>query len=250
MANHVHRRPEAPHATRAIPRRARALVRLVSTAGIALSVTACDNHSDVRAAEASAAATDPARRAERDWMERARQDSIVRSRPGYIIDSILPVDEEIRRFQATLGPPRRELEGGAGSRSALVRMFVRAIERNDTTTLEKLVVDRAEFGYLIYPASANTRPPYRLSPELVWLQRSASTDKAASRLFRRFGGKSIGFRDYSCPDRARREGENRIWTGCVVRRGPTSDSVMSIRLFGPIIARGGRYKFLSLANGL
>ncbi len=214
----------------------------------AVAALACDGRSAIRNAEASA--PDSAALARRAESERARQDSIVRARPGYIIDSILPVEEEIRRFQATIGTRPTAFSNAASSRSALVKQFVHALERNDTTALLRLVVDRAEFGYLVYPTSPNAAPPYRHSPELVWLSRTASADKAVSRLFARFGGKPISYAGFACPDSADRQGANTVWAECVVNRvGPTGDTTR-LRMFGAIVARGGRFKFLSLANGL
>jgi hypothetical protein len=214
----------------------------------AVAAIACDGRSAVRSAEASA--PDSAALAKRAEGERARQDSIVRSRPGYIVDSILPVEEEIRRFQATIAERPSSLEGGAESRSALVERFVRALERNDTTALVRLVVNRAEFGYLIYPTSPNADPPYRQSPDLVWLSRSASTDKGVVRLFRRFGGKPLGYTGFTCPGPARREGGNTLWANCVVNRIASGGDTTHLRMFGAIVGRERRYKFLSLVNGL
>ena len=217
------------------------LVFIVATAG-------CDSRTSVRSAEAATAdSLAAARRAE---AERARRDSIVRARPGYIVDSILPVDEEIRRFQATI--PRRPpgLSYGAESRSALVERFVEALERNDTTALTRLVVSQAEFGHLIYPTSPNAAPPYRQSPALVWLSRSASTDKAMTRLLGRFGGKPLGYAGYECTGSADRQSKNTVWAGCVVKRVASTGDTTRIRLFGAIVERGGRFKFLSLSNGL
>jgi len=207
-------------------------------------VGGCDSQSPVRRAETSpaVAATD---------LDRARQDSIVRSRPGYAIDSIRPVEEDILRFQAALGPRPEAFTNGAPNRTALVAEFARAIERNDTTALARLVVDRAEFGYLIYPASPNARPPYRQAPDIVWLQRSASTARASSRLLARFGGRPLKLAGHACPAPPDHQGENTVWTGCVVRRADAGHGdTTTVRLFGAIVERGGRYKFLSLANAL
>jgi hypothetical protein len=170
----------------------------------------------------------------------------VRARPGYIVDSILPVDEEIRRFNATNGERPSGFAHGAATRSSLVKEFVSAIEHNDTTALARLVIDRSEFGYLVYPSSPNAAPPYRQSPDLVWTMRSAGTEKAAKRLLARFGGRGLGFHGYSCPTRPEREGDNTLWSGCVVR----SDAAKELRMFGAIIERDGRFKFLALTNGL
>lgn len=213
---------------------------------VALASAACDR-SALRLAEA---ASDSTVATERAMHERARQDTIVRSSPGYVIDSVLPVEEEIRRFQADLGEPPDGFAFGAASRSALVEAFMRAVERNDTTALARLVVNRKEFGYLVYPTSPNARPPYRQSPDVVWLQRAAGTNKGAGRLLGRFGGRPVGFVGYACPSPPMRQGENAVWEGCVVNRGVAGGDAVSLRMFGPIIERGGRYKFLSLANGL
>jgi hypothetical protein len=182
---------------------------------------------------------------------RARQDSIVRSRPGYVIDSILPVEEEIRRFQATLGTAPQGFSGGERSRAALIDAFLRSLEQRDTTGLWGLVVNRPEFGFLIYPTSPNARPPYRQSPELVWLQRSAASDKGARRLLARFAGRPLGHRGVTCPTAGSVEGNNVIWSGCAVRLvSPETGAMSSLRLFGPIVQRGRTFKFLSLSNGL
>lgn len=203
---------------------------------------ACDGGPGVRTAQASAA--DSATRAE---LGRARHDSIVRSRPGYVIDSILPVEEDIRRFQATLGPRPPGFRHGAATRRELVSAFVRALEQNDTTALVQLVVDRAEFGYLIYPTSPNASPPYRQSPELVWLSRSASTEKGLARLLDRFGGRPTSYSGYVCTGESEQHGPNTMWSGCAVTRG--SDGA-PLKMFGPIVRHDGVYKFLSLTNGL
>jgi len=211
---------------------------------VAVLCAACDSGPSVQRLEASpGAVATPDQKAE---LERARQDSVVRARPGYLVDSILPVDEEIRRFNATNGERPSGFAPGATSRSSLVREFVSAIEKNDTTALTRLVIDRNEFGYLVYPSSPNAAPPYRQSPDLVWTMRSAGTDKAAKRLLARFGGRPLGFHGYSCPARPERQRDNVLWSGCVVR----SDAAKELRMFGAIIERDGRFKFLSLTNGL
>ena len=218
---------------------------------VATTAAACDNASSVRAARgAEASATDSAAAVLGAQLARARQDSIVRSRPGYVVDSILPVEEEIRRFQATAGPRPSGLSRVAASQAALVSEFVRAIERNDTTALVRLVVSRAEFGYLIYPTSMNAAPPYRLSPDLVWLMQSAANRKAVARLFDRLGGKPLGYAGLSCADSASHQGDNVIWSGCAVKRVAVGPDTTALRMFGPIVGRNGRFKFLSLANAL
>jgi hypothetical protein len=229
-------------------RPARRLLLALSAAILASGSAACDNGASVRTARAASA--DSATAEQRAESERARQDSIVRARPGYIVDSILPVEEQIRRFRATLGTRPGGFSHGAATRQALVAQFVRAIERNDTTALTQLVVDRDEFGYLVYPTSPNVASPYRQAPDLVWLMRSAGTEKAVTRLMARFGGRPLGFVGHSCATPRERQGENTVWSRCVVRRAGDRGDTTSLRMFGSIIQRGGQFKFLSLSNGL
>jgi hypothetical protein len=214
----------------------------------AVAAAACDGRAAVRRAEA-ASTTDSVSTAARVEAERARQDSIVRARPGYIVDSIRPVEEEIRRFQATIPQRPAAFRGGASSRSALVASFVRALEQRDTTALANLLIDRAEFAYLVYPTSPNARPPYRQAPDLVWMSRSAATDKGYARLMTRFGGKPLHYAGFTCPDPSERQGSNTVWSGCVVARRDGGDTTR-LRMFGAIVARDGRFKLLSLSNGL
>ena len=214
----------------------------------AVAAIACDGRRAIRGAEASP--PDSASGARRAEAERARQDSIVRARPGYVIDSTLPVEEEIRRFQVTIPVRPTAFSNAARSRSALVKQFVRALEQNDTTGLRRLVVDRGEFGYLVYPTSPNAAPPYRQAPDLVWLLRSASSDKAVGRLFRRFGGKPLGYAGFTCPSAVEHQGANSLWSDCVVKRVTTEGDSVQLRMFGAIVGRSGQFKLLSLTNGL
>ena len=236
----VHRRGRAPVARLGVPG---LLVALIPFGG-------CSRESSVNVAQALPAVSDSIARSRQDSIDRARRDSVVSSRPGYVIDSILPVEEEIRRFQATAGTRPLTLAHGATSRTTLVAQFVRALERSDKGGLASLVVDRAEFAFLIYPTSPNAAPPYRQSPELVWLTRSAANTKAAQRVLARVGGRSIRYAGFTCPDSATRHGTNTIWAGCTVELLSGGGDTTSLRMFGPIVQREGRFKFLSLTNAL
>jgi hypothetical protein len=69
-------------------------------------------------------------------------------------------------------------------------------------------------------------------------------------LLARFGGRSIGYAGFTCPDSATRHGMNTVWAGCAVRLLSPGGDTTSLRMFGPIVQRDGRFKFLSLTNGL
>ena len=169
--------------------------------------------------------------------------------PATVVDSIFPVEEEIRRFQAELPEEITELKEGESSRDALVARFVAYMEAADTTGLAGLAMTPGEFGYLYYPTSRYTRPPYRLSPGLVWFQNQNQSSRGLTRLLRRYAGQTMGYIGFDCPDAAEVEGENRFWHYCTVRHLYQGDTV-EVRLFGSIWERDGRYKLVGFANEL
>jgi hypothetical protein len=197
------------------------------------------------ASEVSRAASDSVRS---DSLLRARADSINRVQPGYVVDSALPMDEQLRRFREGLPEPPRALRGGASSRERLVRRFVAALERADTGAIVRLGVTRAEYAWLILPTSPLLAPPYNHPPELAWFQLTAASGTGLTRLLDRRGGRVLGFVGHGCALAPERQGSNQIWPGCVVRRAGAGGDTVGERLFGPIVERDGVYKFLGFAN--
>lgn len=190
-------------------------------------------------------ATDSARA---DSVARAQQDSLNRRQPGYVVDSILPVEEELRRFRAVVGPVTSGLANASASRDALVGRFATALERGDTADLQRMLVTSREFAWEVYPESPYTRAPYRQSPALLWSQIENASDKGMGRLVERAAGLSLHYVRSDCPHAVERQGRNRLWTGCTTQHRNAAGAIVPARLFGTIIERGGRFKFLSYAN--
>lgn len=190
------------------------------------------------------AAADSARA---DSLARVRQDSVNRAQPGYVVDSILPIEEQLRRFRLGL-PETSRFSNGAPSREALVQSFMRSLESADTASLVRLAVSRAEFAYLVYPDSPLSAPPYAQAPELVWMRHAAASATGLKRLLNRVSGTRLGLRSSSCSEPPLVEGANRIWRDCVVRFAPHGGVIQSTQLFSSIIERQGRFKILSYAN--
>lgn len=162
-------------------------------------------------------------------------------------DSIQPSEAALASFRRDL-PVVTRLEGGASSRDRLVEDFILAVERNDTAAVGRMHVSRAEYGYLYFPTSIYTGEPYAQPPEIAWLLSSQNSEKGISRVLRRLGGQKLGFSGYRCAEQSR-EGDNMFWRSCsVTYSDPRDRSVVTRRLFGAIIERHGRYKFLSYAN--
>lgn len=186
-----------------------------------------------------------------DSIARARQDSINRTLPGYVVDSILPVEEELRRFRTALpGDSVVALSNGSRSREALVQRFVKSLARNDTTDLLAMVVGGREFADLYYPESPYMHAPYRQSPALAWSLIQNPSTSGLTRLVRRLGGKPITYVSQRCDPTIVHEGHNVRYTGCLVRIVDERGDTVTKRWFGSILERGGRFKFLSYTNQL
>ena len=124
------------------------------------------------------------------------------------IDSILPIEEELRRFRATVDEaPPESLGGEWTTREALVRSFVDRLEAADTAALRTMLITRAEFAYLYYPQTVFAAPPYELPPALVWFQMQNRSSSRLTRLLREFAGHELRYRSRSCDPEPEVQGE-------------------------------------------
>ena len=172
-------------------------------------------------------------------------------RPGYVIDSIRPMSEEIRLFQDSAGAEPDSLRDGAPTREALVSRFMAALSARDSAALAALHLNRAEFAYFYFPASRFSAPPYELPPSLVWQQMTAESNKGIGEALRLLGGNDIEYRGHECGAAPEPFGAGQTWGGCrVAWRVTTVGDTASAILFGSILERGGRFKFVSYTNEL
>lgn len=170
--------------------------------------------------------------------------------PAGVIDSALPIPVLLERFRATTTDTPAVLRGGAERPETLVRALLAAVSARDTATLRSLVMTRSEFAWLYYPHTKFVARPYELGPELVWLQHVAGSETGAVRLLERYGGARLRFEALLCADSVIVEGPNRITPGCRVRFAAADSAPRTLQLFAGLLARDGRYKFLSYANDL
>jgi hypothetical protein len=166
-----------------------------------------------------------------------------------VVDSILPIEEELRRFRSTLREEPVALAGGAPTRDALVDRFIGALEAADTAALASLLITRAEFAWLYYPYTRFAAPPYELPPGLLWFQIENGTSRGFGRMMERMGGKPAHAQGYACPTDLLVEGPNHVWEDCVVHLRPPGGGERDLRLFGSILERAGVFKFISYSNG-
>lgn len=164
-----------------------------------------------------------------------------------VIDSLLPIEEEIRRFRIDVPEVPAELAGGERSRDRLVERWVGALESRDSVALARMLMTAAEYITFYYPESPYTRTPYRQKPALRWFLISSSSSQGAARVWQRHAGSPLGYSGYRCTAQPDVQGNNRIWHDCVLRLRQTGGE-RQLRLFGPIIERDGRFKFLSYSS--
>lgn len=166
-----------------------------------------------------------------------------------VVDSAIPRDEALRRFREGI-PPVDTLTGGETSRDALVRQFVTAVEQADTAALAHLVMTRREFAWIYYPDNPQGLPPYDLSPSLLWFLLDNRGEIGLSHLMQERMGSPLNYVRYQCDSLPSVEGENRVWGPCGLTRRQADGSLVTERLFGPILERRGRFKFVNYANKL
>jgi hypothetical protein len=167
--------------------------------------------------------------------------------PAQVVDSVVPIEIALERFRKDLPQPAG-LSGGATHRDTLVRHVIDALRDSDTAAFERLAVNRAEWAWLYYPTNILARPPYELPPALAWFQLQETNRKGVFRALRELGGRGLDYRGYTCNASPGVEGENRIWTGCLVTLGRDGAEPVALRIFSAILERGGRFAVLSYHN--
>lgn len=165
------------------------------------------------------------------------------------VDSTLPREESLRRFRVGLDSIG-ELAGGAASREALVKAFVAAIETRDSAAFASLTLTRQEYAWIYYPTNPQGLPPYELAPGLLWFMIETRGRIGLQRALAAYAGQPLRVVRSECLGQPSVEGENRIWGPCTITRRQDRGGLITERLFGPIIERHGRFKFVNYANKL
>jgi hypothetical protein len=163
------------------------------------------------------------------------------------VDSIRPSAEALALFRDGL-PIVDSLQGGAPSRDSLVARFADAVARQDTAAVRAVVLDRAEYGWIYFPSLQRMNPATHMQPEVMWMLQEQESEKGITRVMRRLGGGQARFGAYACEAAPRVEGANRYWDACAVETVAQDGEKATLKLFGSLIERGGRWKIVSYAN--
>lgn len=169
---------------------------------------------------------------------------------GDVVDSILPMSEYLDRFREGT-TEATTLSGKFRSKDSLAAQVLSAIAAHDSVGLAALVVTRAEFGWLIFPAHRYSRPPYELDPAIFWMQVQSASAPGIAQVLARYGGTRLTFRSLRCDaDTVQAIGRDvAMWSRCVTDFEVDGQRA-SARLFGTIVERDGVMKLLGYANEL
>lgn len=231
--------------------------------GLLLCIGACDDADARRRADALAAADtpldsgavrqpippgiDPAMVTWRgDGLLVPSPDSLQKT-PGYVVDSIFPPEVMLARFQAEAGPPVERLSGGAASMDALLRTYWRALVRGDTLAMRPLVVTRAEFAWLYFPASQE--PANGMPPAVSWLLLGNNGGRGLTRALRAAATADSTLLGTTCRPEEVAVGPGRIIGPCAVIRR-VAGRPDTLWLVQHAFARDGIFKLMSFANDL
>jgi hypothetical protein len=167
-----------------------------------------------------------------------------------VIDSALPIAEQLKRFRATLRYRPESLLHASASPASLVNRWAQAVAARDTLTLRQLHIDRAEFAELIYEQLRIAKPPYEMAPELLWFQLTSNSEDGVRKVLTKFGGRQLTVRGVRCPAPVDTQGVLQLRDGCLLRLRVDRDALAEERYFGSIVNRDGRFKFLGYSNKL
>jgi hypothetical protein len=157
------------------------------------------------------------------------------------------MEEMIHRFQDQL-PATSALTGGEPSPEALVRRYLAALARRDSTTLGTLIVTRAEYGYLAFPNTALALPPYQLDPAYAWFHLRSESESGIRRALAKYGGGALEYDAHQCSADATEGRAATIWEDCRVQLRVGNGMPFEVAMFGAIIEYRGQFKFLSYAS--
>ena len=165
------------------------------------------------------------------------------------VDSIFPIEEEIRRFREGLDQVET-LVSGAATLEGLISELLSAVERSDTAAVRSLAIDRAEFAYLYYPYTIYVARPYELGPGIVWFRSQNRSGRGLDRLLALAEEGRMKSGGFTCPDGPVEHGPGSLRSGCTVEVLRSDGAYAPTQLFGSVLEHEGRFKLVSFANEL
>jgi hypothetical protein len=164
-------------------------------------------------------------------------------------DTLHTAEESLRRFRERLIRVD-SLWPAFTTKEDLARAFVTAVAERDIRRLAPTLLTRAEFAWLYYPENPISRPPYELPAGIAWFELEGNSMTGVRRALASYGGRTTVFRGVSCDAHPLVQGPNRLWNRCTLALTLEDGTAASVRMFGSILERAGRFKLVSAANDL
>jgi len=140
---------------------------------------------------------------------------------------------------------RPELQHTVDSPEALAGAVLDGIAREDRPFLERLALSEEEFRDLVWPELPAARPERNMPWDYVWKDLHQKSQTSLSGILAQHGG-----RRYTIVD-VKYRGDTTKYATFEVRRAAElvikteSGEALSVRLFGSMISRGGKFKLFS-----
>ena len=140
---------------------------------------------------------------------------------------------------------RVEFDNALDTPEALARAVLDAVAGNDRASLERLTLSEGEFHDLVWPELPAARPERNLPADYVWTDLHQKSRAALARLLARHGGRRYQLESVTF------KGESTVYATIQVKRESelfvrdAEGTVHSLRAFGSMVNRRGRYKVFS-----
>jgi hypothetical protein len=172
----------------------------------------------------------------------------LRKIPGYVVDSIFPPVEALRRFRAASGPAQpTELTEGDTSIRSLFTNYVAALQARDSIAVLRFALTRGEYAWLYYDRSPEQKSG--LVPQAAWaLMESRSNvglGRAAGRMAALADSRVI---DANCGPTKVTILQGELIGPCVVELQSANGVRTTLPISRMVMRRNGRVKMVSFAN--
>ena len=189
-------------------------------------------------------------------LERRADDVLVASAeslrkiPGYVVDSIFPPAEALRRFREASGQSRpTQLTDGDTTVLALFRGYTDALRARDSVAVLRYALTRQEYAWLYFDGSPEQRSG--LVPQAAWAlmesRSSVGLGRAAGRVSS-LGNARVA--RATCVETRTTVGSAELLGPCTVVLEAATGTRTSLPLARTVMRRDGRVKLVSFANDL
>jgi hypothetical protein len=175
----------------------------------------------------------------------------LRKIPGYVVDSIFPPAEALRRFRAASGPTQPTvLTEGDTSVLALFTGYVAALRARDSIAVLRFALSRPEYAWLYYDGS-----PEQVSglvPQAAWALMESRSNVGLGRAAGRVSalGQATRVASATCGTKVVPLPSGDIIGPCIVVIEAADGTRTPLPLARTVLRRNGRLKLVSFANDL